>query len=188
MSHGVLALGGAALCLSGSVWYVPAWADLRAGPDRPASRRLAATAVLLLWAGASAATAALAWAGPRAALACAVAAGLGAGGTALAARARAVRECREAAAGWELLGAPAPDRAPDRAPARARRALLGWLLAGLGAALAVGVAARGAGVWPAVSAAGTVALAALVAGGVRAGLPGRRTASGQARDQSPYRC
>ncbi|MEV5405764.1 hypothetical protein AB0L20_24685, partial [Streptomyces albidoflavus] len=48
MSHGVLALGGAALCLSGSVWYVPAWADLRAGPDRPASRRLAATAVLLL--------------------------------------------------------------------------------------------------------------------------------------------
>ncbi|MGW4974402.1 hypothetical protein ACWEP3_31875, partial [Streptomyces albidoflavus] len=52
MSHGVLALGGAALCLSGSVWYVPAWADLRAGPDRPASRRLAATAVLLLWAGA----------------------------------------------------------------------------------------------------------------------------------------
>ncbi|MFE1499072.1 hypothetical protein ACFW89_28715, partial [Streptomyces albidoflavus] len=102
MSHGVLALGGAALCLSGSVWYVPAWADLRAGPDRPASRRLAATAVLLLWAGASAATAALAWAGPRAALACAVAAGLGAGGTALAARARAVRERREAAAGWEL--------------------------------------------------------------------------------------
>ncbi|MFD7891843.1 hypothetical protein ACFV3O_26095, partial [Streptomyces albidoflavus] len=86
MSHGVLALGGAALCLSGSVWYVPAWADLRAGPDRPASRRLAATAVLLLWAGASAATAALAWAGPRAALACAGAAGLGAGGTALAAR------------------------------------------------------------------------------------------------------
>lgn len=164
MSHGVLALSGAALCLSGSVWYVPAWADLRAGPDRPASRRLAATAVLLLWAG------------------------LGAGGTALAARARAVRECREAAAGWELLGAPAPDRAPDRAPARARRALLGWLLAGLGAALAAGVAARGAGVWPAVSAAGAVALAALVAGGVRAGLPGRRTASGQARDQSPYRC
>ncbi|MFF2975591.1 hypothetical protein ACFVS5_19170, partial [Streptomyces albidoflavus] len=78
--------------------------------------------------------------------------------------------------------------APDPAPARARRALLGWLLAGLGAALAVGVAARGAGVWPAVSAAGAVALAALVAGGVRAGLPGRRTASGQARDQSPYRC
>ncbi|MER7067319.1 hypothetical protein ABT357_16965, partial [Streptomyces albidoflavus] len=54
--------------------------------------------------------------------------------------------------------------------------------------LAAGVAARGAGVWPAVSAAGAVALAALVAGGVRAGLPGRRTASGQARDQSPYRC
>ncbi|MGA4858393.1 hypothetical protein ACPCAB_17300 [Streptomyces koyangensis] len=184
MSHGVLALGGAALCLSGSVWYVPAWADLRAGPDRPASRRLAAAAVLLLWAGASAATAALAWAGPRAALACAVAAGLGAGGTALAARARAGRERREAAAGWELLGAPAP----DPAPARARRALLGWLLGGLGAALAAGVAVRGAGMWPAVSAAGAVVVAALVTGGVRAGLPGRRAVPGQARDQSPYRC
>ncbi|MFF8565887.1 hypothetical protein ACF06N_13115 [Streptomyces albidoflavus] len=144
MSHGVLALGGAALCLSGSVWYVPAWADLRAGPDRPASRRLAAAAVLLLWAGASAATAALAWAGPQAALGCAVAAGLGAGGTALAARARAGRERREAAAGWRLLGAPAP----DHTPARARRARLGWLLTGLGTALAVavvaGVAAGGA--------------------------------------------
>ncbi|MGA5006175.1 hypothetical protein ACPCDX_14360 [Streptomyces koyangensis] len=184
MSHGVLALGGAALCLSGSVWYVPAWADLRAGPDRPASRRLAAAAVLLLWAGASAATAVLAWAGPRAALACAVAAGLGAGGTALAARARAGRERRETAAGWKLLGAPAP----DPAPARARRALLGWLLGGLGAALAAGVAVRGAGMWPAVSAAGAVVVAALVTGVVRAGLPGRRAVPGQARDQSPYRC
>ncbi|MEU3357809.1 hypothetical protein AB0E84_06300, partial [Streptomyces albidoflavus] len=105
-------------------------------------------------------------------------------GTALAARARAGRERREAAAGWELLGAPVP----DPAPARARRTLLGWLLAGLGAALAAGVAARGAGVWPAVSAAGAVVLAALVTGGVRAGLPGWRAASGQARDQSPYRC
>ncbi|MFE7503405.1 hypothetical protein ACFU6O_30360, partial [Streptomyces albidoflavus] len=68
------------------------------------------------------------------------------------------------------------------------RALVRWLLARRGAPHAGGGAARGAGVWPAVSAAGAVALAALVAGGVRAGLPGRRTASGQARDQSPYRC
>ncbi|WP_228487010.1 hypothetical protein [Streptomyces albidoflavus] len=114
MSHGVLALGGAALCLSGSVWYVPAWADLRAGPDRPASRRPAATAVLLLWAGASAATAVLAWAGPRAALACAVAAGLGAGGTALAARARAGRERRGRPGGscW----APRPRNPPRCGP------------------------------------------------------------------------
>ncbi|MGW9362111.1 hypothetical protein ACWGSN_30685, partial [Streptomyces diastaticus] len=89
MSHGVLALGGAALCLSGSVWYVPAWADLRAGPDRPASRRLAAAAVLVLWTGALLATALLAWSGPRPALASAALAGPVAAGTALAARARA---------------------------------------------------------------------------------------------------
>ncbi|WP_436739412.1 hypothetical protein [Streptomyces sp. BBFR102] len=184
MSHGVLALGGAALCLSGSVWYVPAWADLRAGPDRPASRRLAATAVLLLWAGALLATALLAWAGARPALGCAAAAGLGAGATALASRARAGREHREAAADWQLLGAPAP--APGPGPAR--RVLLAWLLPGLCAAVAVGAAARGAGVWPAVSAAGAVVLAALVTGGVRVGLLVRRAEPGQARDRGPYRC
>ncbi|CAM5604071.1 MULTISPECIES: hypothetical protein [Streptomyces] len=183
MSHGVLALGGAALCLSGSVWYVPAWADLRAGPDRPASRRLAAAAVLVLWAGALLATALLAWSGPRPALASAALAGPVAAGTALAARARAGRERREAAAGWRLLGAPAPG--PD--PRRARRVLLAWLVAGLGAAVAAGAAARGAGAWQAASAAGAVAVAALLTGGARAGLLVRRAAPGQARDQSPYR-
>ncbi|MER5363444.1 hypothetical protein [Streptomyces sp. NPDC002785] len=50
MSHGVLALGVAVLCISGNVWYLPACIDLRAGQDRPLSRRLAAAAVLAGWA------------------------------------------------------------------------------------------------------------------------------------------
>ncbi|MFF3129060.1 hypothetical protein ACFVRD_44135 [Streptomyces sp. NPDC057908] len=53
MSHGVLALGVAALCVSGNVWYLPACIDLRAGQDRPRSRRLAAAAVLAGWASAA---------------------------------------------------------------------------------------------------------------------------------------
>ncbi|MFI6726840.1 hypothetical protein NRF20_04920 [Streptomyces sp. R-74717] len=49
MSHGVLTLGVAVLCVSGNVWYLPACIDLRAGQDRPRSRRLAAAAVLAGW-------------------------------------------------------------------------------------------------------------------------------------------
>ncbi|WP_327371742.1 hypothetical protein [Streptomyces sp. NBC_01217] len=49
MSHGVLALGVAVLCISGNVWYLPAVIDLRAGQDRPRSRRLVAAAVLAGW-------------------------------------------------------------------------------------------------------------------------------------------
>ncbi|MEU3226364.1 hypothetical protein ABZ695_24840 [Streptomyces sp. NPDC006976] len=53
MSHGVLALGITAVCLAGNVWYLPACVDLRAGPDRPRSRRAAAGAVLTGWASAA---------------------------------------------------------------------------------------------------------------------------------------
>ncbi|MFE6282690.1 hypothetical protein [Streptomyces sp. NPDC057877] len=49
MSHPVLALGTAVLTLAGSVWYVPALADLRAGADRPVARRTAATACVSGW-------------------------------------------------------------------------------------------------------------------------------------------
>ncbi|WP_335936221.1 hypothetical protein [Streptomyces sp. PTD5-9] len=49
MSHGVLALGVAVLCVSGHVWYLPACVDLRAAQDRPESRRPAAAAVLTGW-------------------------------------------------------------------------------------------------------------------------------------------
>ncbi|MFE6667877.1 hypothetical protein ACFVFH_30525 [Streptomyces sp. NPDC057697] len=50
MSHGVLAVGAAAFLASGNVWYLPAYVDLRAGQDRPGSRRPAAAAVLTAWA------------------------------------------------------------------------------------------------------------------------------------------
>ncbi|MQY15043.1 hypothetical protein SRB5_52200 [Streptomyces sp. RB5] len=49
MHHSVLALGCAATTLAGCVWYVPALATVRAGEDRPASRRCAAAAVLTAW-------------------------------------------------------------------------------------------------------------------------------------------
>lgn len=50
MAQPVLALGAALLTVSGSVWYVPALADLRAGADRPLSRRSAAAACVSAWA------------------------------------------------------------------------------------------------------------------------------------------
>ncbi|MGW0960499.1 hypothetical protein ACWD4K_16010 [Streptomyces gelaticus] len=49
MSHGVLAVGVVVLLASGNVWYLPAYVDLRAGQDRPRSRRPAAAAVLTGW-------------------------------------------------------------------------------------------------------------------------------------------
>ena len=49
MAHPVLALGAAAVIVSGYVWYVPAIIELRAGDDRPVSTRLAASACLAGW-------------------------------------------------------------------------------------------------------------------------------------------
>lgn len=50
MSQPVLALGCAVVTAAGSVWYLPALTDLRAGAaDRPLSRRTAALACLTGW-------------------------------------------------------------------------------------------------------------------------------------------
>ncbi|MFD0505352.1 hypothetical protein ACFQ0G_25505 [Streptomyces chiangmaiensis] len=49
MPQAVLALGVAAVTASGCVWYMPALADLRAGADRPVSRRRAAAACVSGW-------------------------------------------------------------------------------------------------------------------------------------------
>ena len=49
MSRTVLALGAALVTAAGCVWYLPAVADLRAGADRPVSRRTAAVACLTGW-------------------------------------------------------------------------------------------------------------------------------------------
>ncbi|MBK3642672.1 MULTISPECIES: hypothetical protein [Streptomyces] len=49
MAQAVLAVGTAFVTASGCVWYVPALVDLRAGADRPDSRRFAAAACLSGW-------------------------------------------------------------------------------------------------------------------------------------------
>ncbi|MER5450879.1 hypothetical protein ABT052_08080 [Streptomyces sp. NPDC002766] len=49
MAQAVLAVGTALVTASGCVWYVPALVDLRAGADRPDSRRFAAAACLSGW-------------------------------------------------------------------------------------------------------------------------------------------
>lgn len=50
MPHAVLALGAATVTAAGSVWYLPALADLHAGADLPLARRSAAAACLSGWA------------------------------------------------------------------------------------------------------------------------------------------
>jgi hypothetical protein len=49
VAHAVPALGAALLTAAGCVWYLPALAEVRAGSDRPDSRRTAAAACLSGW-------------------------------------------------------------------------------------------------------------------------------------------
>ncbi|MFE0641163.1 hypothetical protein ACFW2Y_06065 [Streptomyces sp. NPDC058877] len=114
MTAAVFALGIGAVTASGCVWYVPALVDLRAGADRPASRRLAATACVTGWATA-AVTALLLLAGAPGPL---VLAGVVAGAAAsvtvrVGAAVRRRREEREDAVCWAAL-APTPPRASPR--------------------------------------------------------------------------
>ncbi|MGX4688775.1 hypothetical protein [Streptomyces sp. JNUCC 63] len=136
MSHAVAALGVAALTTAGSVWYLPALADLRAGADRPDSRRIAAAACVTGWAGAGAVAVLLlmadGWWTP------AVAAVVGAA-TATALRLYAAaqrrREARETAHHWARLGhvPPPAGTGPSRNVVAA--------VVGCGMAAAVAVAA-----------------------------------------------
>ncbi|GAA5071472.1 hypothetical protein [Streptomyces similanensis] len=136
MAHAVAALGTTALTAAGCVWYLPALADLRAGADRPDSRRIAAAACLTGWAGAGVLDALLlvarGWRTPL------VAAAVGAAAT-IALRLYAVvrrrREERETAAHWARLG-PLP---PPAGAGRSRRAVAAVVGCGAAAALAVAV-------------------------------------------------
>lgn len=141
MPRAVLALGLAAVTVAGAVWYLPALADLRAGADRPVSRRGAATACVSGWTTSGIVAALLLvspswWAPCAAAVAGAV--------VTVGLRARAVvqrrREARESARGWAELGGA---RQVSGA-ARARTVVA--LLIGLGPAAAV--VALGAVAWP----------------------------------------
>ncbi|UGQ12529.1 hypothetical protein LO772_02625 [Yinghuangia sp. ASG 101] len=173
MPHPVLALGLAAVTAAGGVWYVPALGDLRAGDDRPLSRRLRARACVTGW-GTGAALAVVllvvdTWPPPAAT------AGLGIAVTAVLgheAAAQRTREEREDAA-WRPpapgpTGAPTPD---------ARRTVAAWVLSGVAAATTAAVAltpvlgaARGSAVALATVAAvllAAVLLAAAVRGQAR---------------------
>ncbi|MFB7242354.1 hypothetical protein ACFCYX_07770 [Streptomyces populi] len=135
MAQPVLALGAALLTVSGSVWYVPALADLRAGADRPDSRRDAAAACVSAW-GAAGVIAVLfavteGWRihALTAAAGAAVALGLR---TRAAVRRR--REEREAVRHWEQLRWNRPAAATDR-PRNGRTAFAVLVAAGLAAAV-----------------------------------------------------
>ncbi|MFF2808299.1 hypothetical protein ACFVT2_14230 [Streptomyces sp. NPDC058000] len=142
-SPAVLALGAAALSASGCVWYLPAAADLRAGADRPTSRRLAAAACLTAWATIALSAPLLLAAAPWTSLGAVTAFGTGAA-LLLAALARARRghELSATRRAWAALRLrpPARGRSPWRRPTRA---FLWWFLPGyavFAGAVAVAVA------------------------------------------------
>ncbi|MER6526411.1 hypothetical protein [Streptomyces sp. NPDC001508] len=132
MPQAVLALGLAAVTVSGAVWYLPALADLRAGADRPVSRRGAATACVSGWTTSGIVAALLlvsrSWWTPCAA---AVAGAVVTVGLRARAAVQRRRETRESARGWAELGRA--QQGPG--PARARTVVA--LLIGLGPAAAV---------------------------------------------------
>ncbi|WP_236243970.1 hypothetical protein [Streptomyces sp. CC210A] len=119
VSPAAAAVGTAALTVSGCVWYVPALVDLRAGPDRPASRRLAAAACLTGWATALAVALLLLAGGPWRAAGAAVALG---GSAAVTLRMRAALRRRREARRRRCAGPPssATRRRPPPAPGRPR--------------------------------------------------------------------
>ncbi|MFJ3247033.1 hypothetical protein [Streptomyces sp. NPDC086782] len=134
MPHAVAALGAAALTTAGSVWYLPALADLRAGADRPESRRIAAAACVTGWAGTGALAVLLliaeAWWTPVAA---AVAGAVVATALRLHAATRRRHEAREMAGHWSRLGhVPSPTD-----PSHCRNVVATVLGCGLAAAVAV---------------------------------------------------
>ncbi|MFF3929331.1 hypothetical protein [Streptomyces hirsutus] len=124
MAHSVLALGAAVVTAAGSVWYLPALADLRAGADRPASRRTGAVACLSGWSTVAAVAVLLlltdSWWPP-----CAAALAGATATTGLWTRAAVHRRrgAREAARLWAQLGWSGP-------PGRSRTAFVAVVLTG----------------------------------------------------------
>ncbi|MFE9926403.1 hypothetical protein ACFYQA_34025 [Streptomyces sp. NPDC005774] len=164
MAHSVLALGAAVVTAAGSVWYLPALADLRAGADRPASRRTGAVACLSGWSTAAAVAVLLlltdSWWPP-----CAAALAGATATTGLWTRAAVHRRrgAREAARIWAQLGWSGP-------PERSRTVFVAVVLTGglvAATATAAGVLwAHGqdtAPLWPAAATPLTLAALSLAA-------------------------
>ncbi|MFF7391258.1 hypothetical protein ACFZAE_22785 [Streptomyces scabiei] len=131
MAHTVPATGAALVTAAGCVWYLPALADLRAGADRPVSRRTAAAACLAGWSTA-AVVAAVLFAGVVWQTACVVAVAGAAVAAVLRIRAAAQhrQEMREIARHWAPL-APGP---PGHG--HSRHAFAALVACGLAAAVA----------------------------------------------------
>ncbi|MEU7019057.1 hypothetical protein ABZ990_00170 [Streptomyces sp. NPDC046203] len=172
MTGGVLALGIGAVTASGCVWYVPALVDLRAGADRPVSRRLAAAGCVTGWATAAVAALLMMLGVPVPPLLAVVTAGAGA---AVVLRIRATvrrrAEEREDAATWAALDWAAP-RPHGPRPAH----IAGTIGAGLALALVTALLltwgrSHGVGTVLAVTAPAAVAGCALLAAFARTTRP-----------------
>ncbi|MET9076568.1 hypothetical protein ABZX95_31495 [Streptomyces sp. NPDC004232] len=115
MAQTVLALGATTVTASGCVWYLPALADLRAGPDRPVSRRRAAAACVSGWSTGGVIAVLLllaeAWWIPCAAAAAGM---LLTAGLRIGAAVARRTESRESARHWGELGPVRPSPPPDR--------------------------------------------------------------------------
>ncbi|MGW3101230.1 hypothetical protein [Streptomyces sp. NPDC001100] len=163
MAQHVLALGAALVTASGCVWYLPALADLRAGTDRPVSRRTAAAACLAGWT-TLACIAVLLFVGVIWQTACVVAT---AGATVTAAlRIRAAaqhhHEVREIVRHWAALDADLPQHGRRQDLARYVVAALlacGPVSAVVTAAIAVTTASGTGGIWTLAATPAVVGLA-----------------------------
>ncbi|MFJ9119559.1 hypothetical protein ACIRJO_28955 [Streptomyces sp. NPDC102394] len=184
MAQAVLAVGTALVTASGCVWYVPALVDLRAGADRPDSRRLAAAACLTGWGTAGLVTVLLSVVGTWWPVAGTVAAGaVATAGLRVRALVRRRDERREVARQWAALS-PDPPR-HGRADDSARyvfAALLGSALAVAAVAAAVAVSPATGGIdWLVAAAPVAVAGLMLVLAATHARTTRRGPATGRTR-------
>ncbi|UXY31740.1 hypothetical protein [Streptomyces sp. HUAS TT20] len=166
MPQAVLAMGVAVTTASGCVWYVPALVDLRAGADRPVSRRSAAAACLIGW-GTTGCVAVLLLVAEGWWIPSAVAA-LGIAVTA-ALRIRAAveqrRERREVAVQWTELRHDQPPRDPGR-PRKAVAVLIGCALTAASVPLCLWAVASpdaGTGWWALAAVPSTIGLSLVIA-------------------------
>ncbi|MCC3777288.1 hypothetical protein [Streptomyces sp. UNOB3_S3] len=130
MSNLVLALAAAALTVAGTVWYLPAVAELRAGADRPFFRRVSAAGCLTGWSTCAGTVPLFLTGVPGPATGGAVAAGGAAAGCLYAVGgALRRRELRTAALDWTELAGPAPVAVPGPGVrGRAARLAVVWCL------------------------------------------------------------
>ncbi|MEU2562434.1 hypothetical protein ABZ626_24300 [Streptomyces longispororuber] len=188
MSHTVLAVGAAVVTASGCVWYLPALADLRAGADRPVSRRTAAAACLSGWTTIASAAVLLlvaeAWWLPCAAVVAGAAVTVA---LRVCAGVRRRREQREAAYQWTRLrdGAPPPAETGDARHVVAVLVGTGLVAAVTTAGLKVAAGPGGGADWPRAAAASAAVLGLFLAVAFAHGRRVRRRARARLPHEDP---